>query len=381
MIQGALESIDQSRVRGWAFDSENPDHHLTIEFVRDGKSFGATKANVFRTDLLRAGFGAGDHAFVHQFPAPLHPANVRTVQVRACAADGSKIQLTPARPPAPGAAPPLRFPGLSSDPGQHPVFVLGAVRSGTSAMVQGLLTLDRYRGFSEGHILDLLHSLHGQLEDFYQQRQRARQQDTMVARVPIAFLEDGISHVFAAMAQQLFPANFWVEKTPNVNAIHVAPRLRHIWPNARFILMRRRALEYLASRARKWPTSDFTDNCNEWRHAMQAWIDVRASLRGAAVEIDQLTLARHPRRVADALQGLLDLDADMTGILARALAGTRAEQTAKSIAAVLDLNATGWSSARIEEFARLCGPAMQQFGYTTDRAYHRAGDDGGLVLI
>jgi len=114
---------------------------------------------------------------------------------------------------------------------------------------------------------------------------------------------------------------------------------------------------------------------------MQAWVDVRTSLRGAALEIDQLTLARHPGRVANALQGLLGLDTDATDLVTRTLTRTRVEQTGASIDEVLDLDATGWSAAQIEELKNVCGPTMERFGYTMDHSYYRDRDDRGLVVV
>jgi hypothetical protein len=382
MIRGVIDLIDRSKVQGWAFDTEDPSHHLKIEFVRDGDSFGTTTANVLRPDLAKAGFGAGDHGFVHRFPPSLNPSIVGAVQAKACARDGTRFELPRrlARLPELAATPP-HFPGLSSDTAQFPVFVLGVVRSGTSAIARGIRELNQYRGFSEGHLLDLLLPLVRQLHESYRQKQEPRQQDTMVAHVPMQFFNDGFNHIFVVLAQQLFPAGRWVEKTPIWENIVLAPRFRRIWPNARFIFMRRRPLENLRSRARKFPSFDFVPCCKEWRNMMQAWIDVRSNLRGAALEIDQLTLARHPERVANAVQTLLGLDADATDQVTRTLSRTRVEQTGDSIDEVLDLAATGWSAAQIEELKNVCGPMMEQFGYTIDRSYYRDSDDSGLVVI
>jgi len=383
MIRGFIEFIDEFEVRGWTFDSDDPGYHVALEFVRDAELFGSATANVFRDDLLREGIGAGDHGFAHYFRVPLNPSIVRMVRAEGRARDGSRVELPYwlSSPPTAADAPPApRFSGVASDPAQYPVFVLGSVRSGTTAMVQGLLQIERYRGFGEGHILDLLQPLVLQLEDFYRRKHFDRHRKTMIGRVPIEFVNDGFDHIFVEMIRQLFGNGHWVEKTPNANAIRLAPRFRRIWPNARFIFMRRRALENLASRARKFPLYEFTRNCQEWRNAMQAWLSARIRLRGAAIEIDQLYLARHPDRVAEALHGLLGLDAEETRLLARVLAEMRPEQTASSIDEVLDLTAMSWPAALIDEFNRVCRPVMDQFGYTIDRSYHRD-EDGGLVLI
>jgi hypothetical protein len=384
MIRGFIEFIDEFEVRGWAFDSDDPGRYVMVAFARDAESLGVTTANIFRTDLLRAGMGAGYHGFAHFFRVPLDPSIVRMVRAEGRGGDGSRVELPHwlASPPAPAdAKPPPRFSGVTSDAGQYPVFVLGSVRSGTTAMLQGLLKIERYRGFGEGHILDLMQPLVLQVEEFYRLKHLDRQRNTMIGRVPIEFVKDGFDHIFVDLIQQLFSEGHWVEKTPNVNAIRLAPRFRRIWPNARFIFMRRRALENLTSRARKFPAYDFARNCAEWRNAMQAWLSARIRLRGAAIEVDQLCFARHPERVAEALHGLLGLDAEEARLLARVFAEMRPEQTGATIDEVFDLTSVDWSASQIDEFNRVCRPVMEQFGYTTDRSYHRDGNDGGLVLI
>jgi len=303
------------------------------------------------------------------------------------AREGSRIGLprlpppreAPARPSAP-----LQFSGTSSDPAQYPVFVLGSIRSGTSAMVQGLLKTERFRGYQEGHMLDLLKHWAERLRSFYNLKHLDTLPDrnTMIGRVPIEFLEDALNHIFVDLIRQLLGEGHWVDKTPNPDAICLAPRFRELWPNARFIFMRRRALENLASRARKFPDYDFARNCQEWKDAMQAWLSVRGQLRGAAIEVDQMYLGRHPQEVAEQVRILLRLDAVETRVMAQVFAHDRPQRTAASPDEVLDLATIGWARPWIAEFELVCRPLMDQFGYTTDASYHRDGiDGGGLVVI
>jgi len=146
--------------------------------------------------------------------------------------------------------------------------------------------------------------------------------------------------------------------------------------------MRRRALENLASRARKFPEYNFAKNCQEWADAMQAWLSVREQLRGAAIEVDQMYLSGHPQDVAEQVSSFLGLDEVETRVMAQAFAHDWPQRTAASVDDVLELNTMGWVEPWIAEFERVCAPLMDQFGYTTDASYHRDGiDGGGLVVI
>ncbi len=72
--------------------------------------------------------------------------------------------------------------------------------------------------------------------------------------------------------------------------------------------MKRRAVENIASRMRKFDV-DFAHNCREWATIMEAWLSVREQLAGAALELDQLDIARAPDESAERLAGLLGLSA------------------------------------------------------------------------
>jgi len=391
VITGFLEVIDEFQARGWAFDPDHPDRYLELDFILNAQRIGTATADLFRHDLVSVGIGSGDHGFVFNFPTPLDPEQLDTIRVQVWAPDGSRAVLRRLAPteagPAdeePAPAPALRFSGITSDPGQYPVFVLGSARSGTSAMAQALLKVKRYRGFEEGHMLDLLAHWAAQLHKFYNLKydETVAGRNTMVEQVPQQYLDDALNHVFVDLTRELFGEGYWVDKTPNSDAIHLAPRFRDLWPNARFIFMRRRALENLASRVRKFTVYDFAKNCREWTDAMQAWLSVRDELQGAAIEVDQMYLSRHPQQVADQLRGFLGLDEIETRVLAEALAHDRPQRTATTLDEVLELNKMGWSEAWIEEFDVVCREVMDEFGYTTDGSYHVDGiDGGGLVVI
>ena len=389
MIRGYLEATDQFQARGWAFDPDDPGRYIELEFVLNAQHLGTVTADLFRHDLVSVGIGNGDHGFVFNFPSPLDAAELDEIRVHARTPDGSRIELPrlpppeaePAEEPAPATL--LQFAGLASDASQFPVFVLGSARSGTSAMLQALLKIERYRGYEEGHLLDLLAHWSVRLRAFYNLKydDTLPGRNTMIEQVPIEFLQDAVNHIFVDLVRQLFGEGHWVDKTPNSDAIYLAPRFRELWPNARFIFMRRRALENLASRARKFPEYNFAKNCQEWKDAMQAWLSVRDQLHGVAIEVDQMYLSRHPQEVGEQVRTFLGLSEVETRVVAQAFAHDRPQRTAATVDDVLELATIGWADSWIDEFERVCRPLMDEFGYTTDASYHRDGIDGGGLVV
>jgi hypothetical protein len=63
MIHGRVDEMRNGKVYGWAFDSDNPDHHLEIRITRGSDVIALGLADRMRADLPDAGVGKGDHAF------------------------------------------------------------------------------------------------------------------------------------------------------------------------------------------------------------------------------------------------------------------------------------------------------------------------------
>ena len=345
-------------------------------------------ADLYRVDLEKDGIGTGDHAFIFNFANRLSDDDLSKVSARVVREDGTPEPL-PILPDAARVLPqrlfartPLEFRGMKSDDHQAPIFVLGTARSGTSAMAQALLKL--FPGHMEGHFIDLLAHLAVVTNRFYEQNadEMAVDKYTMVSAVPVKYVHHALDAMFVKIIQDIFPPGRWVEKTPNSNMIHLAPRLRNIWPNSRFIFMKRRFLENLQSRMRKFPNYDFERNCQEWSTAMAAWHRVRSYLAGSALEIDQDYLSTKPEEVASALHEFLDLTEMEDRRLGQALRSDRPERTSESTDHYVDLAGMGWTEPQIEEFKRTCLKWMDAFGYSTDGAYFKLGSENQrLVLV
>jgi hypothetical protein len=390
VIKGFLEFCDPLQVRGWVFVPEHPLELVEVEVLCDGRMIGRVLANVYRQDLEAGSIGQGDHAFIFNFPAPLTAGELDRVTVRAVLTQDETVDLPRLRPASPAAASAsaprvaaLNFPEIARDETQHPVFILGSARSGTSAMIGGLIRVTRYTGHEEGHFLGVLAPLLVHLQRYYGSKfdEFVTRSNTMIAQVPQQFMCDAIYHGLIVAMRTLYPDGCWAEKTPNHDMIHLAPRFREIWPNARFIFMRRRAIENIASRLRKFDYN-FAENCKEWASAMTAWVGVRDELKGAALEVDQSFMAEHPDEAASAVARLLALDERESNRLAQVLNAERPQRTSATFAEVLSLDAMHWPPENVAVFDEVCGGMMRRFGYSTTADYAEAGGSwSGLRFI
>ncbi len=378
MVQGYLEYIQASRLYGWAFSQQDPGRRLAIEIRCGEEVLGRTTADVYRDDLLAASIGDGAHGFIFDLPQERGNADLQRLSAQAVAADGTlhpleRLCYTPLV--AEISVPEASFPGAVSDASQYPVFVLGSARSGTSAMARALQASERYWGPNEGHVFDLFAHLSDSLRSFYDIKQRAGADNgaTLLSQVPLAFLHGGLRHLFVTLVKTSMPTPWWFDKTPNHHMIHLAPQFKAIWPNAKFIFMKRRALEFIESRRRKFPEMSFETNCREWVVGMSAWNGVRERLGAHALEVDQLIMVRQPAGVVAAVTPFTKLNTVEAERFKRSLADDRPEQTADIFAPSLRLEDMSWTAAERRVFDEVCMPMMDAAGYSTDETYRRHG--------
>jgi hypothetical protein len=375
-IKGYIEQLQKMQLRGWAYDPDHPAEHLEIVVSRHGDVIARSTAGLTRSDLAAAGVGNGDHAFVVNFAHALSDEECAELQTIACTTTGEQLNLSrliekeAAATPVPGAPrPELRGSPLAT---QKPVFILGAARSGTSALAQALLKSEHFDGFGEGHLFELAARLVGASRSYYKDNgeETLATRDTLISRIPLRFIDEGIKDLFRSAARVAFRTAHWIDKTPTPGMILAAPLLLEVWPSAKFVFLKRRALENIDSRMRKFPTLDFAQHCEDWSRTMTAWIAVRDRLTHAAVEIEQLSMARSPAIVGQEISRFLQLAPDASRRFIEALSVDQPERTAADFAAIASLDRMGWSEQQVAIFAKICAEPMAAFGYTSDARYH-----------
>ena len=386
-IEGFLEATDRFQIRGWAFESELPSHHVKIEIFLQQQLLTTTIASLYRDDLEQSGLGSGDHAFIVNLDRALSASDEADILVFAITIDGNQQllnRLTSSDEKNFSSCAPLQFDSDSVDADQHPVFILGAARSGTSAVAQGLLKLKRFSGHEEGHILDLMAHLLVGTENFYVEKSDDMQmhKNTTVSLIPRAYVSAALDNLFIEMIRKLYPSGVWLDKTPNPNMIFLAPIFLRIWPNSRFIFMKRRPVENIASRMIKFPSINFSEHCKEWHRTMSAWLEIRPQLPGAAIEIDQQFLDKQPKVAAIALQKFLSLTDEQTLHLEQAFEFDHPERTSISTKDALILNEMGWSADKLQFFNEMCTSLMPQYGYGQGVEYFARGIEyDGLIWL
>src|SRR5579862_3817835 len=292
-VTGFVEHAGVSQVSGWAYDSTAPDARLEVTVRIGGEFYASGYADIERDDLLSAGIGDGRHGFVIDMSgAHFSAEEVAALEVHAISGvDVVRILRVQAHGKRIAD---LRSDSLlpTSDGTQLPLFILGPARSGTSAITLGLLESASYVGAGEGHLLSLAHGLLSFIDQHYQRA--GSDPNTTLARIEKDAFHKLIRRAFVHVATQLFPAPRWLDKTPTVEMVRASVLMRELWPNARFLFMKRRVIENVLSRQRKFPHDTTESHYSDWAAVMTAWLGARDSLGSATLEIDHRQLIVEP---------------------------------------------------------------------------------------
>jgi Sulfotransferase family len=135
-----------------------------------------------------------------------------------------------------------------------PLFIVGSPRSGTSILTQALRLAD-YAGYAEGNFLSLLHTL-GNNVDRHFTFFASTDPDVLTTHIDRDTLKSRLFTVLRDMVEERFAGQPWLDKTGNPEMIAAIPILRTLWPHSAFIFAKRRAIENIVSRLKKFPQYD-----------------------------------------------------------------------------------------------------------------------------
>jgi hypothetical protein len=253
--------------------------------------------------------------------------------------------------------------------GLAPVFIVGSPRSGTSILVAGLLA-SGYDGFHEGNFLSLLQTVARQVDRHFEVF-GTNEPRVLMAQIDKEALKRSFHEAAKRMVEALHPTGNWVDKTGNPDMIQAIPILRALWPGSRFVFAKRRAIENVLSRLRKFPAHNFDFHCADWARNMAAWREARVldpDLPG--IEIDQWEISHEPTPTAHRLARFLGLTPEAAARMAEVFIRDRPQETRPGTAdRVLSLAETGWNPNRLRLFQARCGAEMAAYGYTMDARY------------
>ena len=259
-------------------------------------------------------------------------------------------------------------------PSDRPIFVLGPERSGSTAVGNGLRRTLALEGYGECHTLPILLAMVEAVNGFYETPkavEAAQRPDVLLGHVGPEEWHSRLAATMRSVYENLHHGGNFVDKTPGTAMIHSLHVIMSVWPQARVVFTRRRGLENVESRRRKFPEQDFVGHCNDWTGAMLTWDELKTIVPdGQRMEIDQYELVNDLSGAIDRFGRVLDLDSEQGSALRNYFQGSTPERTSSDWNPVA-FDELSWSDEERTQFLEICGGAMETFGYTLDESYWR----------
>ncbi|MEZ4630565.1 MAG: sulfotransferase [Deinococcales bacterium] len=252
------------------------------------------------------------------------------------------------------------------------IFIVGSPRSGTSILGNTLSqVLTGSHQYAEGHVLALLNRLSSEVDAYYNNSPAASMPKMMLAEVGRYNLISGIQALFKKEYQR-HHGPVVVDKTPGLPMLHALPYILQTWPQAKVIFAKRRALENITSRLKKFPQVGFQGHCQQWTQSMQIWQQHGKLFRPhQALEIDQYDIQTKPQAMADKLGHFLSLSETQIAQIQQLFIHHRPEQTrSDQEMSALSLEDMAWTGEEKDYFRSLCSEMLRLYGYSEDENYY-----------
>lgn len=337
---GRVEMLSTEFVMGWATVYPSKLHASVFAMLGD-EVIGFGTANITRADLERARREGNldAYAFLIVFTVPVPAESTHSIKVFAA---GHPLELA-------------RTKGCKFDNGRPlRVFLLGSPRSGTSELGRTLSKVLGLAWLGEGHGAPLFFSAATALAG-----DETSQNGLVRFMAHQNFRSIGIEAAKRAYFYMHGSASF-LDKTPGIPMIASAPFLGECFPDSRFIFLRRNPVANVLSRMVKFG-GNFESHCRDWAAAMNEWVKIRTRLPHY-VELEQEEMLANPERIGKIIADYVGVP-DKASAIRDSLKEGSLERTGAGVGKT-ERTQTDWTPEQIKKFDNICGPAMQEFGYS-----------------
>lgn len=153
------------------------------------------------------------------------------------------------------------------------------------------------------------------------------------------------------------------DATPDCPHLSSLPDFLADRPEARAVVVRRQAVDFVNSRLRARPDQHFVDHCRLWARSQEM---ARRLQRLFPNRVEFVEFRTMVDRASPALVSGFRLTGEA---LAKFLKTSRSRRMSLTLQRpVADAARTGWSMGEVEALARICGPAMRELGDEVDLA-------------
>ncbi|HLY07060.1 MAG TPA: sulfotransferase, partial [Rhizomicrobium sp.] len=172
-----------------------------------------------------------------------------------------------------------------------------------------------------------------------------------------------INLLFRSLVEDYSPDDFIVDKTPTIEPLYALQHIEAMWPHAKFVFCRRRGIDNVISKQRKWPAGSFESQCREWAAVNDLWDEKKKDLQANWIEVDFFDLLADVQGLAARIGTLLALSEEDVARIAGKLGATRPQNASSGGSGFVRFSETGWTDEQSKLFTGVCGPTMERCGY------------------
>jgi hypothetical protein len=247
-----------------------------------------------------------------------------------------------------------------------PILIVGSPRSGTSALALGLSAAG-ISGYSEGHFLMLFARIEETIAKYYEVEASNNVPGTLLHALPMDRAVEGYRQMARLMMDKVYDGTRWFDKTAHGGMIENLPFFKSIWPQAKIIFAKRRPIENLESRLKKFSHMSFAEHCKDLKYIFNTWATMRNELNGW-VEIDQYDLLYNPAQATKTISNFLGFKEDAAVAFRITIENTHPEKTSESYQ-TKRFSELNWSQSDRELFVAELDDVMKLFNYGYDQYY------------
>ncbi len=255
-----------------------------------------------------------------------------------------------------------------------PIFITGSVRSGTSIINEALVKGAGIQGYEEGCFIDFLGIFLKGIDNRFNEREvQRRRAHLMLNDVNFVEFKRELSDWFINQYKKYSKyEGVFIDKTPNLEVVYSISSIHSSLPSSKFILMKRRPIENMESRLKKFPAFTFEKHCEFWSKIMENIYSLKSELpTGSFIIIDQYDISMQPEKVANELGVFLNLNFNQIKNVMDIFINKRPEFTGGDEKEIKSLEEMTWTDEQKKFFLETCGPIAEKFGWSLEKKYYK----------
>lgn len=254
--------------------------------------------------------------------------------------------------------------------------VLGSPRSGTTTVGQMVQIGFAVESHGESHVSQGFELLCNQAEQYFTESKAAKTKGTLCNEVPSLFLKSQLILAMRNLYQRLYRGADIVDKTPGNQMLQSLPLFFLAFPQTKVIYCKRRGIENIESRLRKFPNVTFKGHCEQWSRNLKLWNKVKKEISKKLksenwfFELEQHELANNGEVYSKKMVKFLEVPDTRLPSIINYQSQNVLQKTAIDHQSTKSLEDTGWSADQKQLFKDICGNVMKSNNYSYEEKYY-----------